>query len=281
MCYDNLDENIKIYISYHKPISKLELPFIKMIPTNLKDGINIAYKNNYCELRTQYYVWKNCTPDYVGFFQFRRYLDTSKEVCRVNTSKKPRPYVIKKKPNVQGMFLDRILDFKEKYDVIAPIPEYIGISVYERYAVSKGHRKEDLDMIINILLSKYPHFSDAVKVYLNGFYEYYGNIFFMKKNIYNEYCSWLFDILFNFDEQVINVLPKTNGYLGERLFGIYFTYLKLKKNLFLGELPRVHFYCYDDINHNLKRQKIINNFLPPGSNFKGMLRKVLYLGRKK
>lgn len=277
---DKLNEDIKIYISYHQPINEVDLPFVKMISTNVDDGMNIADKDNYCELRTQYYVWKNYSHEYVGLFQFRRYLDISREVCDVNASKKSRPYIIKKNPNFREMSLDRILSLKEKYDVIGPIAEYIGISVYEKYVFSKGHRKEDLDRVVNILLDRYPHFSDAVKVYLDGFYEYYGNMFFMKKYIYDEYCSWLFNILFEFDKQTINVLPKTNGYLGERLFGIYFTYLSLQNKIVLGELPRVHFYCYDDNSHNLKSQKIVNAFFPPGSNFKGILRRMIYLRRK-
>ncbi|WP_252224089.1 DUF4422 domain-containing protein [Clostridium sp. ZBS2] len=281
MSYDNFDKNVKIFISYHKSINKINSPFVEMIPTDLEDGTNIAYKNNYCELRTQYYVWKHNIPEYVGFFQFRRYLDISREVCDINTYKKPRPYTIRNSPNIEEISLEKILNFKEQYDVIAPIPEYNGISVYKRYAVSKGHRKKDLDMVVNILLDKYPYFNEAVETYLNGFSEYYGNMFFMKKHIYDEYCSWLFDILFTFDEQAVDVLPKTNGYLGERLFGIYFTYLKLQNKLLLGELARVHFSCYDDINHNLKRQKIINTFFPPGSEIKGMLGRMLYLRRKK
>ncbi|MTK14012.1 MAG: DUF4422 domain-containing protein [Clostridiaceae bacterium] len=279
MCYDNLKENIKIYIPYHKPINKLDLPFIKMIPTNLEEGNNISHKHDYCELRAQYYVWKHYIAEYVGFFQFRRYIDISREVCEVNSNKKTQPYVIKEFPNIKEISLDKILSLKEKYDVIAPIPEYTGISVYKRYAISKGHRKEDLDMVVNILLDKYPHFNDAVEVYLSGFYEYYGNMFFMRKHVYEEYCSWLFDILFTFDGQAVNILPKTNGYLGERLFGIYFTYLKLQSKLSLGELPRVHFYGYDDFNHNFRKEKAINLLLPPGSKLKAMLRKVLYLWR--
>ncbi|WP_179208044.1 DUF4422 domain-containing protein [Clostridium diolis] len=278
---NKLKENIKIYISHHEPIDELDLPFVEMISTNVDDGINIADKEEYCELRTQYYVWKNYIHEYVGFFQFRRYLDISREVCDVNANKKSRPYIIKKSPNVKGMSLDIILNLKEKYDVIAPIPEYIGISVYERYSFSNGHRIEDLDRVVDILLSKYPYFRKAVEIYLSGSNEYYGNMFFMKKDIYEDYCSWLFYILFTFDEQSVDVLPKTNGYLGERLFGIYFTYLKLQNELSLGELPRVHFYCYDDTNHNLRGKKIINSLLPPGSKSKTMLRKVLYLWKRK
>lgn len=276
---DKLEENIKIYISHHNPINKLDLPFIEMISTNVEDSENIANKDKYCELRTQYYIWKKYIPEYVGFFQFRRYLDISREVCEVNAKKKLRPYVIRKNPSTKEMSLDRILNLKRKYDVVAPIPEYTGVSVYKRYSLSKGHRKEDLDRVVNILLNKYPHFKDAVEIYLNGSYEYYGNMFFMKKSIFENYCSWLFCILFTFDEQVVDSLPKTNGYLGERLFGIYFTYLKLQDELSLGELPRVHFSCYDDMNHNLRKDKLINFLLPSGSKRKSTLRKVAYLWR--
>jgi hypothetical protein len=282
MLYNKLDGSIKIFISYHnKSINQIGTSIVQMIPTDVDVGTNIANKENYCELRTQYYIWKNGIPEYVGFFQFRRYLDLSKKIYNVDCYKKPCPYIIRNSPNIENISLQKILYLKKHYDVIAPIPEYNGISVYKRYIKSDGHRKKDLDMIVSILLDKYPHFSEAAELYLNGVNEYYGNMFFMKKQVFEEYCSWLFDILFTFDREAADVLPNTNGYLGERLFGIYFTYLKLNNNLSLGEVPRIHFSCYDDSRHKLKKQKIINAFFPPGSKLRGIIRKISYLGRKK
>lgn len=269
----------KIYISYNEKIEKIESPLIEMFKTDKNEGDNIADKSNYCELRTQYYVWKNECPEYVGMFQFRRFLNISKEVSAVNSTKKIKPYIISKSPVIDNNIEKKIKEFKENYDVIAPIPEYTGVSVYERYALSKGHRKEDLDLVIDILNEKYPEFKKAIDIYLNGKEEYYGSMFFMNKETYQRYCSWLFDILFTFDEKSNDILPKTNGYLGERLFGIYFTYLKIEGKLSLGELPRCHYYCYDDEGHNFKQQKIINILIPPGSKIRGVIRKLLYLWR--
>ena len=44
----------------------------------------------------------------------------------------------------------------------------------------------------------------------------------MTNKMFSQYCSWLFDILFEFDKREKNAPPKTNGFLGERLFGIYY-----------------------------------------------------------
>ena len=39
------------------------------------EGENISRKNRaYCELTAQYWAWKNCQAEYVGFFHYRRYL---------------------------------------------------------------------------------------------------------------------------------------------------------------------------------------------------------------
>jgi len=242
--------------------------------SDTNEYINISDKINYCELRAQYYVWKNCLQEsmFVGFFHFRRYLDFSCNAIQ-RDGDKHSPYNIIKNPKYFNY--DYIIKELNGFDVIAPKIEYTGITVRQRYGISKGHRLKDLICVENIINEKYPDFISAKNLYLGGKSEYFCNMFIMTNKMFSQYCSWLFDILFEFDKREKNAPPKTNGFLGERLFGIYYTWLKQQEDVYCGELPRVHFWCYDDENHNFKKDKIINIFLPPGSKIRGCIKKII------
>ena len=159
-------------------------------------------------------------------------------------------------------------------DVLAPVWEYTGISVWERYGMYPFQRLDDLKLVKEIILEKYPAYEDAMNTYLNGLGEYYGNLYVMRWKYFDQYCQWLFSILECFDEKVNDPLPRTAGYLAERLFGIWFTYQK-QQGLVCAELPRVHFSMYDDKTHHLSRQRMINLFLCPGSKWRSIVKSVM------
>ncbi|MBE6833205.1 MAG: DUF4422 domain-containing protein [[Clostridium] sporosphaeroides] len=258
-----------LYIVHHKDVKIPVMPCMIPIRSDRADQENLSTKENYCELRAQYWVWKNVAlrdDDYIGFFHYRRYLDFSKgKALSLPIVKRPLPYRISRFPVKKTYAEENIADCVEGFDVIAPVWEYTGISVWQRYSQSPKQRREDLQLVYNIIQEKYPQFIPAADAYLAGNGEYYGNIFLMRWSLFKNYCLWLFDILEEFDNRVALPLPRTNGYLGERLFGIYFTWLQEQTNLNLGELPRLHFLEYDDERHAFAVAKIINCFLPPGS----------------
>lgn len=78
--------DVKIFQTFHKPfIRNKSCEWIAPIGVNgysedgfLSDSVgdNISSLNPfYCELTAQYWVWKNLTFDYVGFYHYRRYLN--------------------------------------------------------------------------------------------------------------------------------------------------------------------------------------------------------------
>ena len=83
--------------------------------------------------------------------------------------------------------------------------------------------------------------------------------------MFQNYCRWLFDILHEFDLRVQAASNYVNGFLGERLFGVYFTWLQAQNDVSCGEYPRDHFSCYDDENHRMQRNAWFNLLFPPGS----------------
>lgn len=268
---------LKIYIIYNSEL-KYYIPdndYLCLFKADVDYGINISKKTNYCELRSHYWIWKNEIEkfddnDMIGFFHYRRYIDLSR-ISDIKNIKKIEPYNIIEKPNIEKYISKNTIDKISEFDIISPIAEKTGVKVIDRYSLSRGHRKEDIVLLRDIIFEKYPQYIFYFDKYMNSKEEYYANMFIMKKNIFNDYCNWLFDILEEFDNRCIDMKKNTDGYIAERLFGVYITYLKYEKFLSIVYLPREHFYIYDDKKHMFRYRKIINKMIKPG----GILRRIL------
>ncbi len=272
--------HLRLFVVSHKDIPLPEATYLYSMRSDRSDGINIAKKSNYCELRAQYWIWKNKqynNTDYVGFFHYRRYLNLSEHsIFSVPAKRRPIPYFIQEKPCKELYSDSRLKNTLMMYDVIAPVWEYTGVSVWDRYQMSNKQRIQDLTAIYQIIREKYPQYLDAADAYLSGHGEYFGNIYLMRWDYFQTYCQWLFSILTEFDQRTPDAPPSTDGFLGERLFGIYFTYLIAQPEVRCGECPRLHYYIYDDATHHIKSERIINIFLRPGSKLRSIVRNMYY-----
>lgn len=262
-----MNKKIEIYVSCHKesyvPSNSLLIPIqvgaalnSKKLEGMLYDNIgdNISKKNKYyCELTAQYWAWKNSNADYCGFFHYRRYLSFQKEhlIDGNRESRLPKPYITYESINddtIDKICLNEVAirELIEQNDLLVPIKEKINCSVYEQYKTSPFHKIEDLDTVINIIKEKYPQFSDAMDKYLKSNKSYYCNMYIMKKSIFDEYCNWLFDILLehekrrNLKEYSVEEY-RVSGFLAERLFGIYYTYVKKLGKFKCVELQKAEF----------------------------------------
>ena len=225
-------------------------------------GENISNKNrSYCELTAQYWAWKNIDADYYGFFHYRRYLypDTNAR----------RPYRIEEEPNLsllEKLGYGDLGNLIQQYDVILPKGENMYVPVWKHYAQATFHYGEDLSLVRDILLECHPEFAGAAEAYLNGSMCYFGNLFIMRRAVFKTYCAWLFPLLAEFDARAdtSGYSPqerRVDGYLAERLLGIYAAQLRREGGVRMLELPRVHFLSREDYF----RQRLLNAALPPGS----------------
>ena len=93
----------------------------------------------------------------------------------------------------------------------------------------------------------------------------------MRRQVFHRYCSWLFPLLGEFDQRANTggysiQEQRVDGYLAERLFGIYLTFHRgVLKTL---ELPRVHFYS----GREYIQRQILNGLLPPGSKRRSLVK---------
>lgn len=195
------------------------------------------------------------------------------------------PYIIKKLPLLKdllnwGYDKKHIINLFNDYDIVVPYPEQFYVSVYKQYIDAKDHYQKDFDNVINIIKIKYPHMVKSMEKYLNGDLIYFGNIYVMKWEIFDKYMTWLFDILFEFDAQkntegYNKQALRVNGYLAERLFGIYLTYIINNTKLRICHVQKVHFECFEGSSLSYFKKKLINMLLPPGSYKRFLVKKLL------
>ena len=273
-------ETIKLYVMTHKPTYIPQHPlFVPLqigtarntpLPNMLHDNVgeHISDKNNrYCELTGQYWAWKNEDADYYGFYHYRRYFSFVDETL---------PYRILNYPDdatLQSLGYEAgyMQSFISQYDIIVPMAENMHETAWQNYSRAPHHYVEDLQLVVDIIKEKYPAYAQAADEYLNGTHLYLKNMYIMKREYYHAYCAWLFDILAEFDNrnnwdkyQGDTAAMRVDGYLAERLFGVWYTYIKQNIRIKTYELGRIHFADMDG-KGNLQHMKWINKILPPGT----------------
>lgn len=259
--------NVKILISCHKPsvIPDSDLMMAievgaalrnKHIEGALQDnlGDNISEKNKmYCELTAQYWAWKNLDADYYGFFHYRRYLSFADQ--RFSTDEWQN--VIENTPTREVLDKYRLTDdyiqsLVENYDIVlseeknvAKMPDRNG-SIYEQYKNGRSLNIKDLDLVREIVAEKHPDYLDTFDQVINGKKTCLCNMYIMKRAIFTQYMSWLFDILFEFEkradmsEYTVEGY-RTPGHLAERLLTVFCWQAEKKQGLKIKRLQTIVF----------------------------------------
>ena len=236
--------NLKIYIYSHKdfvpPVQDSCYEILSETPitkTSLKQhdvttGDNIQrFGAAYGELKGLYWLYKNIKdlPDYIGFVHYRRYFSFMDNI-----------------PTSEELFGDS--------DIIIPISYKSHVSLVKQYAI--GHNVNDLLDCCKIACKQNGTvcFTETLGQTLNQNNIYFCNAFIMKKEDFMEYCKWLFEILFDFDNlrgftdynDVVKYVNgnqqfykkpmyelsyqyRLHGFIGERLFNIWLHYKFDKK----------------------------------------------------
>lgn len=247
--YKNKSSKIRIFVGYKDPNIIFESDVYQPIitsqtnwenqPSIIRDntGINIAAKNkNYAELSGHYWVWKNFLPnagvDYIGYCHYRRFLDfniTKMENVPFKPISKTEFKKIFKKYTEKN-----ILDQIYGYDIVLPQKILLQGMVYAQYL--KWHPMNDMNFALNIIRDYYPEYVETAKDFMASNTMYSCMQFIMKKELFNEYMEWIFDILTKLEEKTdwseytnyFNI--RTPAYIAERFFNIWLEYnIKVKK----------------------------------------------------
>ena len=179
----------------------------------LKDNIgdNISAKNaNYCELTGIYWIWKNDTDsDIIGISHYRRYFKSGGFWA-----------------NKQPIDIAEINNIMKKHDIVVAKKEIYGKSSYAQYCQSSGFAK-DLDKVRDIIKNKYDiKYVESFDEVMRGNLMSQFNMMITTKKLYNQYCKWLFDILFELEKEIDlkdynDYQRRIYGFLAERLLNIW------------------------------------------------------------
>lgn len=174
---------------------------------------NISIKNPfYCELTALYWIWKNIECENVGLCHYRRFfVDVSDNKVELAT--------------IKG--LDSVLC---NYDIVVPKVSILKTSVKKHYEMNV--KNDGLSLICKKIAEKDPSYIPHIKKVLVAKECFYCNMFYTRKEIINDYCNWLFDVLENLEAEVdmagwSQYEQRLYGFLSEVLFNIWISHREL------------------------------------------------------
>lgn len=162
-------------------------------------GDNISEKNKkYCELTALYWIWKNDNTKYVGLSHYRRRFVLSEQM---------------------GARLP-----ESGIDVVLTVPVINIMGVGKQYAID--HVASDWEVMMESIRDLSPAYLDAADKVQRGNYYYAYNMLIARKEILDQYCEWLFPILFRCESEIGDrrdaYQGRYLGFLAERLMTVFF-----------------------------------------------------------
>lgn len=234
-----------IYVAAHRNIDLKLSDGYKIISVGGYNLDNYDYKDNtldnisnknesFCELTALYWIYKNIDEEVVGLSHYRRFF--------MNDSLE----------NIDILTLDEAEDYLSRYDIILPTLHISSYnSIYEEYV--NEHLKTDIDNVRQIIQDNYFDYLESFDYIMNSNKEYGFNMFVSRKKLVDDYCNWLFNILFSLEKitdinKYDSYQKRMYGFIAERLFTVWV----YKNKLNVKELP-VRYTEFDN-EKNLKRK---------------------------
>lgn len=152
----------------------------------------------YGELSATYYVWKYGNYDVTGIFHYRRTLGVTKEQLNLLSDK--------------------------EIDVILPLPFVCypdASGQYGRYLL-----EADVEVMLDVIKENNPGGFEMCKNLLETPYLYNYNMLIARKEVFDDYCGWIFPILeettHRCEMKKRNRSARYIGRIGEILTSLYF-----------------------------------------------------------
>lgn len=172
-------------------------------------GININELNPFInEYTAIYWIWKNSNADIVGMNHYRRYFYNDSRIILGNE-----------------LNINRVDEIMKEYDLILPRPEILNTMVKENIIRIIGEPLyEQISSLIFELMDQ--------KYYRAFLHVHNGNIFYSKamfvtrKEILDQYCTWVFPILFEVLNRVdmnkyTGNMRRAVGYFAETMWTVW------------------------------------------------------------
>lgn len=232
---ERINAGLKIYVISHKTFCMpMEDPLYQPLIVGQNEvensdgclfdhtGDHISEKNGrYNELTGMYWVWKNVQEDVVGICHYRRYF--------VTPAGKLKNLLIGR----QDCFLDErhISKMLKQSDIIVHNKTFFREN--NRIQFSKGVNPVYWEFIEREMRFMYPSYHSALRTVAGRRYAHLLNMLITKKEVYDQYCEWLFPLLFRIENQLkssgrVKNMNRSMGMIGERLLDVWLFQNRLK-----------------------------------------------------
>lgn len=226
-------EKVKVFVACHKPFDMpvhdagfqpihvgAENSSVKIegaIGDN--SGDNISTKNSiYCELTGLYWIWKNYNDaEYIGLCHYRRFFAKN-------------AYSVKSDYSILSS--EKLLDEIKGVDVILPAPliKRAGNHYFKNDSDYEGDRV--FIEVTSVIKALFPEYLNTAINVLKDRKMSFGNIMLANRNIFNQYCDWLFKIEFYLEKFIVDrfgeIEPREMGFISEWLLNIWVLHNNLK-----------------------------------------------------
>ena len=200
-----------------KAVSKINLPM-----QGDNSGDNISGENQFwSEITGLYWAWKNIDKTkYVGLCSYRRFFN-------LRSSSKPLELVSiqKGQERIDNLNYEAVDVMFRTVDIIMPVPYTYPWSI--RRVCSKNYRDHDFDTLEAYIEEYTPeYFSAFQKVMYSSNKSIGHNMFIMRWEDFQDYCSWVFGVLFGMRERLDPTdypihQRRVFGYMHELLLAVY------------------------------------------------------------
>lgn len=226
---------VRIFQVTHKnfaPINDLKYEVISVGSKCTMECLDSSYGDNIDKYNAQinecsalYWIWKNIDDEYIGFNHYRRVFES-----RIN---KGWPAQV-----------EELIALMQGDTIIVARPYITGEdSIRERLATDVCEKAfvRGISSLDKIFDKKSQEEQEAYQIVFEGNMIYPCNMFFMRKTFMNQYCEWLFDIIFRLLDEVKieeywdNYSKRIIGFIAERLFTVWLYYTDKK----LIDIPMV------------------------------------------
>lgn len=224
-------------------------------------GENISRKRNqFGELTVAYWAWKNESAQYYGLCHYRRYLSFSEQRFQENVhAEVMEPFLDSSAMKKYGLLdaasmcrciktYDALLNRPADVRLI-PLPKMQHVqNVYEHWAAHDGvfFDAQVLPMLREAIRKVAPEYATWADRYFQQEWHRGFNCYIMRKDLFRALCDFQFRVLSYLEprlrtDNLLGAYPRTLGYMGEILYGIYAYYLATSGKYHVKECQLIHF----------------------------------------
>ena len=188
-------------------------------------GENISEKNPYfCELTGLYWVWKNRDDAVKGLVHYRRYFAQSR---MSHTYADVLPF-------------EELTGLLDGADIVVPRLKYNHVSNHD-HLVPRHAQERYFAALRDSVARRSPEYIPEFDAFFAGNTGHFMNMMVARREVFDAYCAWLFEILFDLEAQVKAAWPDDDprrmyGHLSERLLNVYMRHNGLRA----AECPMVN-----------------------------------------